>query len=615
MKKANIFEPFKVTEETFSSLLSHATIEVPGLQRPFAWTAEQARDLIADLRGLIAEKSKPGRTTEPQHFIGTIVTISGVGRSRVIDGQQRLTCITLLVGLIRSTLEEIRIKVEKSGNQQAEGLSERITNITLQARGLVFATDKKGDLEARFNPLPEIQETYLSFLNGGDGKVVEESLAPAVQLRKVAGVFLKELIYDKDRFLNREPADQVSYLMLLLECVTESLIFVRVNTASPSVGYSLFESLNATGQALNSLDLLKVWMLARLEGDSGAAQIEAKYHALTVEEPEIALNYMVDYFRARTFSNPGNLSPKAFSLKVRGSVFLDPSVPEDFQHASASEQDLVKRIIEHVDTMSSWYPRWVLIRRGVPPFDPKDVNLFPFYSERMQLLLSKPLGHKLPIPLLMQAAAHLSAAEFLQLTSLIERVFFRFKSICKGNESKLEKVYQDLARVLDTNHGLDLGDVQSRLSKAVSEDADDATFALMLGNTRYKPSLSAKLVYFFASLDRLSKTPPEKAVIDVKGHGYTIEHIAPQAGNGQVSEDLIHSLGNLCLLNKHENPKFSNKSFVEKKTLSNNGIALSSRLSVKVFAENSTWTDDEVEARKQFLIQEALKVFTPNLLL
>jgi hypothetical protein len=215
----------------------------------------------------------------------------------------------------------------------------------------------------------------------------------------------------------------------------------------------------------------------------------------------------------------------------------------------------------------------------------------------------------------MQAAARLQPNVFFQLVSLLERTFFRVKTVCRGDETKLEKAYQELARVIDTNGNIDLSVVQQRLQEIVNSEAPDPTFESMLAQFQYRPSRSPQLVYFLASLDRLSKVPAEKAVLDVKGHGYTIEHIAPQSGNGAVSDDLLHSLGNLCLLNKTENPKFSDKSFSEKKKLSANGVDLSSRLSAKVFSENSIWTDAEVVARLTFLTTQAKKVFTPSLLL
>jgi hypothetical protein len=356
-------------------------------------------------------------------------------------------------------------------------------------------------------------------------------------------------------------------------------------------------------------------MLARIEGNEAADTITEKFNQLTIQETEVALDYVTDYFRAKTFTNVGRVTAKKFSLKLRGSLFLDPAVPEEFREGSAMEENLPERIIDHVGTMSSWFPSWQEIVKGKSPFDSTGIQFAPFYEERLSLLITKPLGHKLPIPLLLQASAHLAPSDFFKLVSLIERTFFRVKTVCRGNEGKLERVYQDLARTIGSTGHLDFASVQQQLQQVVEEEASDTRFEFMLGQFQYKPNLSAKMVYLFASLDILSKPQPEKAVMDVTGKGYTIEHVAPQSGGGSVSEDRLHSIGNLCLLNKHENPQFSNKSFAEKKALADNGVALSSRLSAKVFVENDKWTDEEVNARLAFLVQQAKKVFTPSLIL
>lgn len=612
-RRPGVFEPFEIEKYTFSQLFASDTFRVPQLQRPYAWRTEQALDLIDDIVALIEASEDQQRERRPQHFIGTIVTISNLARSQIIDGQQRITTATLLIALIRNALEDLKIKVENSGSPQTRGLIDRIERMSTRCWGFLYFDDDNP--QPRLLPSPEIAQTYLSYLANGDGKVDAESSDAAKGLREVAKVLTSKLVQDPERFGKAEPAEKIDYLQLLFDSVTKNLMFVRVDTGSSTVGYTLFESLNATGKPLNALALLKVWMLAQLQGNEKADQIAKEYHELQIQKEELALSFVTDYFRARTFSNPGKITQKAFSLKVRGQVFLDPDVGNEYRHASADAQGIEDRIVNHVSTMSRWYPKWMLIREGKPPYEGAGVASWSFYAERLEFLLGSTLKHTLPVPLLLQAAEHLSPLEFMQLVNLIERTFFRFKTICKGSESKLERIYQDLARILDSQKRLDLAIAQQKLQVLIDDEANDRTFSLSLGEYEYRPNRSKIIVYFLSSLDHLSKSPPEKAVLDVKGRGFTVEHVAPQAGNGAVSDLYVHQIGNLCLLNKTENPQFGNRSFAEKKTLSRNGGLLSSRLSSKVFAENSSWTDREVEQRKQFLIEQALKVFTPSLLL
>jgi len=78
---------------------------IPGYQRPYAWTTEQARELFEDLYGFM--KGNNGDVAEmPPYFLGSIVLIKpeSVPDADVVDGQQRLTTLTLLLAAIRSTV-------------------------------------------------------------------------------------------------------------------------------------------------------------------------------------------------------------------------------------------------------------------------------------------------------------------------------------------------------------------------------------------------------------------------------------------------------------------------------------------------------------------------------
>src|ERR1700739_3928706 len=71
--------------------------EIPPYQRPYAWTSEQALQLIDDLREAMSSGGD-----EP-YFLGSIVLIRPRGEhvGQVVDGQQRLTTLTILAAVLR----------------------------------------------------------------------------------------------------------------------------------------------------------------------------------------------------------------------------------------------------------------------------------------------------------------------------------------------------------------------------------------------------------------------------------------------------------------------------------------------------------------------------------
>ena len=77
---------------------------IPGYQRPYAWTTEQAQDLFDDLVAFMEAHSGRAIDEMPPYFLGSIVLIKQetAPDADVIDGQQRLTTLTLLLSAIRA---------------------------------------------------------------------------------------------------------------------------------------------------------------------------------------------------------------------------------------------------------------------------------------------------------------------------------------------------------------------------------------------------------------------------------------------------------------------------------------------------------------------------------
>jgi hypothetical protein len=94
-------------EQAISRVFSNDYVfKIPAYQRPYAWTTEQARELFDDLLDFM--KARPGEIEEmAPYFLGSIVLIKtdNLPDSDVVDGQQRLTTLTLLLSAIRASVE------------------------------------------------------------------------------------------------------------------------------------------------------------------------------------------------------------------------------------------------------------------------------------------------------------------------------------------------------------------------------------------------------------------------------------------------------------------------------------------------------------------------------
>jgi uncharacterized protein with ParB-like and HNH nuclease domain len=80
---------------------------IPDYQRPYAWTTEQTEELFNDLISAIQDTRPLGTTS--QYFLGSIVLIKNDRdpKSSVVDGQQRLSTLTMLFAVLRTVLRTV----------------------------------------------------------------------------------------------------------------------------------------------------------------------------------------------------------------------------------------------------------------------------------------------------------------------------------------------------------------------------------------------------------------------------------------------------------------------------------------------------------------------------
>jgi uncharacterized protein with ParB-like and HNH nuclease domain len=77
---------------------------IPNYQRPYAWTTEETGQLLDDLLAALEDEHKEINQMNP-YFLGNIVLIkNGKADAQVIDGQQRLTTLTILLSVLRELL-------------------------------------------------------------------------------------------------------------------------------------------------------------------------------------------------------------------------------------------------------------------------------------------------------------------------------------------------------------------------------------------------------------------------------------------------------------------------------------------------------------------------------
>ncbi|CAG1771066.1 hypothetical protein BAC3_01528 [uncultured bacterium] len=116
-------------EKNIASIFSDEfAFEIPRYQRPYAWTTEKAEELLGDLSAYL-DDAEDVEAIDP-YFLGSIVLIKdSAPDAKVVDGQQRLTTLTILLAVLRYMADEkdrqlLTAFIYDSGNE-FKGTSDR----------------------------------------------------------------------------------------------------------------------------------------------------------------------------------------------------------------------------------------------------------------------------------------------------------------------------------------------------------------------------------------------------------------------------------------------------------------------------------------------------------
>lgn len=609
---------------------------IPELQRPYAWTEVEGRELFADIETIITKlqdasqiaaqttHEEPPNLETPQHFFGTVVLIAKGEILPIIDGQQRLTTVTTLLGLIEDAFRKVeaeaeRLKVPDAVRQAAKTYADEI-RLKLW---YTLPMDRNAQIKSvpRLAVSREITGTYESLLNGGKGDYAAEESAAAQNLRNIAEIFRKEVLFDTDRFRG-ETVNKLRHVTRVYEAVAQGLLVVSLKTQTPDAGYDLFESLNARGLPLNVLDLMKVWIMSHLSSSNASKDAVDKavlsLAKLTGGDVKFQQRFFNHYFRARALRNvggKGSQQAKLLSLDTRKFVFKDPDL-----NGAPDHLPLIDRIFHELEVIEAFTP----IAEDLESKSDPAPSVVQYVSPNQKLWVTRRLHHTMAVmkhtgisvPLFIVAADKMrhDPNRYAELVHTIEKFFFRYKAICRGEVKAIEVAYYDFIRILDSNGTIEMNLVKQKLNDLILEAGDDSEFKEQLAKKlTYKNASLVKVALHTAHLYSFPQKPKQSG--DELAN-WELEHIAPQKPKGpsQVSPELIDSLGNLCLLNPEINRRLRNLSYEDKKAKVADLEADNKHIDVKetdkVFKRASnSWTDVEVVKRQTAVISTIVDAY------
>jgi uncharacterized protein with ParB-like and HNH nuclease domain/predicted transport protein len=543
----------KASETSLLNLFSSIKqFTIPIYQRRYDWSKQECKELFDTI--LKAGKDNEGK----ECFIGSIVYVKdGVYQATafnnvlIIDGQQRLTTITLLLKAITNYMEENNIK--KIANEMT---SNEIIN------------------EYLINEHKEGERNYKLVLTKSD----KESLFSVIKSREYPQDYSENIKENYDFFsdlLKENDINEIFNGILKLSIIDVSLD-PRYDKAQ-----QIFESLNSTGKALDQSDLIRNYMLMGLD-KTKQDEIYTNYwypmeEAFSKSEYDsIFDSFLRDYLTIKT-----NIIPKF------GDIY------EAFKKYSYGRD--TKELISNVNKYSKHYINLHLETEEISELRQAIINL-----NELDVAVAYPF---LLVVYEDYSNQKINKNEFLEILTLVENYVFR-RSICGIPTNSLNKTFATLHKKINPDSYVESVKVNILLLEKYRNFPNDEEF---------KEQLMVKDIYNYKKtkylLRKIENYHRKKELIDPGN--YTIEHIMPQKADltpewrkelgdnwKLLHEKYIHTLGNLTLT--EYNSELSCKSFKYKKGIEG-GFDHSPLFLNNYLAKLGSWSEKEINERAELL--------------
>ena len=537
--------------------------EIPGYQRPYAWTKEQAGELFDDLLSAMRDARISGATS--QYFLGSIVIIKEDKKpeSCVVDGQQRLTTLTILLAALRGIWQEAGY--DKGVKSVTPFLYEEGDEMLGKTTGYRLIAREEDAAFFRSN----IQEP------GGIAQLVDStSKLEDSRLRYRENA---KLLLDKAKAL--PPAD----LIALWQFLANDCSLVVISTPDLEAAYRIFSVLNNRGLDLAPIDILKAQVLGLIRTTAGEDKSRAYAKEWSAIESALGRDAFGDLFsHIRTIyakQKQRATLVKEFQEHVteyKAPIDLVEKVIKPYAEVWDFVRDADFEATEHAETINeylSWLNR-VDFKDWVPPalvyfkrFRHKPKRLAEFFAslERLTYCL-----------LLTKAGINERIDTYAALTKEVESMAFEGDPAALNVLTLTDKQKREFVAALN-------GDIYRDLPKA--------RMALVLRLESLVRAPGVQLQDAVSLEHVLPQTPPE---------GSDWLQWFPQEGE---RDDWTHRLANLVPLDRIKNSSASNYDFAKKKDayFKGRGKASPFVLTQEVRAENE-WTPPLLMERQRRLV-------------
>lgn len=510
---------FGTANQTYRMLMGNGLLyTVPRFQRDYSWTEEDWDDLWRDIEGLFAPEG------EPMHYMGYLVLQTKDSKNfDIIDGQQRLTTLSLLVLAVLSNLGKLISKGVDAG------------------RNKLRQDQLRSSFIGYLDPVTLIPRSKLT-LNRNNNTLFQQYLVP-LQPPPRRGLKATEHLMRKafDWF---ETCVGNAYktgesLAQFIDRLSDKLFFTVITVGDELNAYKVFETLNARGVKLSSTDLLKNYLFQVVHGQNSIElelnELENRWERLV---SKLGSESFPDFLRVHWNSRRKFLRHAELYKRIRDSI-----------RDRAAVFNLMREMEQDVDV-------YVALSK---PEDELWLSDQQKYIKELRMFNVRQI-----YPLLLSAYRIFNAHDFTQLLRVSSIISFRYNVIGNLPPNEQERLYTQLAEEVAKGRFSAVATLIRELKPLYPSDESFRSLFVekTLKTTQSRNRLIARYILF-----RL-EGQESGTDYEFESDRYNIEHIMPENPgpgweyvNDQEHEQFVYRLGNLAILRSAANRLLGNESY------------------------------------------------------
>ena len=574
--------------------------QIPNYQRSYVWENEEISQYLKDITYCYEQRIQGEKY---DHFFGQMIfrkmEVDKSAREilEVVDGQQRLTTITLTIAAIYRLILQNEAVIDESFKSSLKNLK-KCYLISIPSRGL---SRRKLTLSERDNG------TLMEIVTVEEKKIMHDLVIECKyeSQSRIFKSYLQIFKYLEEYFkVNGISADGKT-LTNFVDIILDSISVVMIKPKTIGYSYALYQIVNDRGILLTSAELLKARTMELLHCNQPLFdECENIWNDILNDPGKETTKYLLWHYTAMLHSSP---SKKKLHELYEKNLFHCYGIHK----ISVDEQEKLAKQIRLLYQSVIWCRD---LSMGKLPLDDVHPQIYDMYKA---LIIGLKNEIAIPLYINMLRIVHndtkIKVISFI--TVLISRFFFSARTIANTHNGSIAKVYNALSAHICSST-IDYDAMIKICRDKQVEKSVVRSFASKMDDSVYSKSSTAISKYLLYMIELFAECNDitykhilnrDESVL-VIFENLSTEHIAARSGadGNKFTQNERDCLGNLTLLGENKNNNLDDKPFDYKKTF----YAKSPFLITRKIAECDTWESEEFNERQNQLKKKAVEIFT-----